>query len=183
MTWSPMLRSINALALLVLLNTFSWAIASDQPKALTPPSSVREADIIERLRPQEPVPRTRSMRNLTVDKREVPQLDLAIPFEINSDRLTTQGAEIVETLRRALQSDALNSYRFQLVGHTDQSGAASLNQLLSERRANRVLQELVRQGINPNRLQSEGRGWSQLIPQFPPTAPEHRRVTVMTLTE
>jgi outer membrane protein OmpA-like peptidoglycan-associated protein len=48
--------------------------------------------------------------------------------------------------------------RVTVVGHTDSSGAESYNQQLSERRAQAVLDELVRQGVSYQRLSATGRG-------------------------
>jgi outer membrane protein OmpA-like peptidoglycan-associated protein len=43
-------------------------------------------------------------------------------------------------------------------GHTDSVGSASANLALSQRRADSVVQYLIRQGIDANRLQAIGRG-------------------------
>jgi len=48
--------------------------------------------------------------------------------------------------------------RVTIVGHTDSSGAESYNQQLSERRAQAVLDELVRLGVPYPRLSAVGRG-------------------------
>ena len=48
-----------------------------------------------------------------------------------------------------------------VVGHTDTSGSASYNLALSRRRAADARSELVRQGINPDIIRSEGRGETQ----------------------
>jgi outer membrane protein OmpA-like peptidoglycan-associated protein len=57
-------------------------------------------------------------------------------------------------------ADVLKSYDTQvtIVGHTDSTGAASYNQQLSERRAQAVLDELVRLGVPYPRLSAMGRG-------------------------
>jgi outer membrane protein OmpA-like peptidoglycan-associated protein len=50
-----------------------------------------------------------------------------------------------------------------VVGHTDSTGAADYNQALSERRASSVVNHLIAQGVNPQRLRQEGRGESEPI--------------------
>jgi len=161
---------------------FLWTPALGTQSGM-PLDEVNEAQIVESLKPKESSSRTRSMRNLAIEKRPNPQLDLAIPFEINSDRLTSQGLSLVKGLAKALQSDELRPHRFRLIGHTDQSGGAAYNQILSKRRAESVQRALVLDGVAIDRLQVEGLGFSQLLPDFAPNAPVHRRVTVMTLTE
>lgn len=50
-----------------------------------------------------------------------------------------------------------------IVGHTDSTGSADYNQALSERRASSVVNHLVSQGVNPQRLRQEGRGESEPV--------------------
>ena len=51
----------------------------------------------------------------------------------------------------------------QVVGHTDNTGAASYNQQLSERRANAVADVLMQGGVSFGRIQTFGRGENQPI--------------------
>lgn len=51
----------------------------------------------------------------------------------------------------------------ELRGHTDSTGSAEYNLRLSERRANAVRTELIRRGIQPERIQAIGFGSSQPI--------------------
>lgn len=63
-------------------------------------------------------------------------------------------------------SDSLRSYpdsTVQVVGHTDNTGAAAYNQDLSERRANAVADVLMDGGVSFNRIQTFGRGEDQPI--------------------
>ena len=75
-------------------------------------------------------------------------------------------------VKPALQSDlrvlvqSLQKYpgsTVQIVGHTDNTGAASYNQDLSERRAGAVSGILIGAGVAPSRVQSFGRGEDQPI--------------------
>ena len=50
-----------------------------------------------------------------------------------------------------------------VVGHTDNTGAAALNQRLSLARADSVKKYLVSKGVEPNRVYTEGKGAAQPI--------------------
>lgn len=76
------------------------------------------------------------------------------------------------TLTGSLQNDlravaaSLNRYpntTVQVIGHTDNTGAASYNQTLSERRAAAVSSVLINAGVDPRRIRSIGRGEDQPI--------------------
>ncbi|QUS36617.1 OmpA family protein [Falsirhodobacter algicola] len=76
------------------------------------------------------------------------------------------------SLRPDLQSDlrAVSSNlvqypnsTIQIVGHTDNTGSASYNQALSERRASAVAQVLIGNGVPSNRVSAYGVGMNQPI--------------------
>ncbi len=69
----------------------------------------------------------------------------------------------------------------RVVGHTDTSGSRAYNQQLSERRAADAREELVRQGINPAIISSEGKGETELFVQTPDGTKEqlNRRTEVL----
>ena len=61
---------------------------------------------------------------------------------------------------------SLNRYpdtTVNVIGHTDNTGAASYNQTLSERRANAVASVLIGAGVSPSRVVAAGRGENQPI--------------------
>lgn len=63
-------------------------------------------------------------------------------------------------------ADSLNRYpdsQVQVIGHTDNTGAAAYNQALSERRARSVAAVLRDDGVDPGRLSAYGRGESQPV--------------------
>ncbi|QNL20822.1 OmpA family protein [Hyphobacterium sp. CCMP332] len=51
----------------------------------------------------------------------------------------------------------------QIAGHTDNSGNAYLNYILSEKRANTIKKYLINKGINPARIETKGYGGTQPI--------------------
>ena len=72
-----------------------------------------------------------------------PSIDLHIPFEYNSDKLTPDAIFILRRLGAALKNPQLANYRFKLAGHTDSKGSVDYNQKLSERRAIAVRDYLI----------------------------------------
>jgi len=145
--------------------------ASEKPLPL---GEITEEKLLEKLKPPA-TSKTRSMRNLVPAPREV---NLTIPFSVNSAQISTEGEDALTALARAMNAPELSSSCFDLEGHTDRSGPLLFNKSLSERRAAAVKRFLEGQGIAPNRLNSNGYGWERLLPDLEPNAPEHRRVTV-----
>jgi len=58
---------------------------------------------------------------------------------------------------------SLPRVKLEIQGHTDNTGEIDYNQVLSEKRANAVLEALVQRGVENNRLRSRGFGESQPI--------------------
>lgn len=80
----------------------------------------------------------------------------------------TDSAALRPDLQADLRAVAANLQQFpgsvvQVVGHADNTGAASYNQDLSERRARIVAEVLAASGVNPGRISALGRGEDQPI--------------------
>lgn len=86
---------------------------------------------------------------------ELPSLN-GLYFDRNKDTLKPEARtvlnDIVDTMKR------FPDLKVRVVGHTDSRGKDAYNLDLSWRRARSVVAFLVRGGIDPKRLQSEGRG-------------------------
>jgi OOP family OmpA-OmpF porin len=69
----------------------------------------------------------------------------------------------------------------QIVGHTDNTGAADYNQKLSEQRAATVKDFLVKNGVDPSKITILGKGQSSPIADNATTEgrAKNRRVDVM----
>jgi outer membrane protein OmpA-like peptidoglycan-associated protein len=106
----------------------------------------------------------RSLRNLRITGEDKPpSIDLYIPFEYDSDKLTTEAMLTLKRLGAALKDPRLNSYKFRIAGHTDAKGSTEYNQKLSERRASAVRNYLVFQyDIESDRIETVGYGKSEL---------------------
>ncbi|MCB1175593.1 MAG: OmpA family protein, partial [Leptospiraceae bacterium] len=82
-----------------------------------------------------------------------------IYFDYDSANIKTASQPVLTRLASFLQ---LNPHlRIKIVGHTDRHGSSRYNQLLSQKRAQSVLEALVRLGISVDRLSSSGAGYQQ----------------------
>ncbi len=144
--------------------------------AQAPRADVSVDEIVNALTP---APRTRSLtRNLKVEPAKI---DLTIQFDFNSARINDDSRPQLERLAQALQHERLASMRFQSEGHTDAQCRAAYNLSLSSRRAEAVLAFLSQQGVDKDKLQALGKGFSDLLDPAEPKAPKNRRVRILTL--
>lgn len=144
--------------------------------------------IIEALKPDDsPKLKTRSLRNLQVEQSgaqtETEQrfVSLTIGFKFNSAEITSESAETLTSLSKALKSDQLASLAFMIEGHTDGKGTPDYNMKLSQQRAAAVKAYLEKQGIPATHLRSQGKGDTELANADDRFAPENRRVKIITL--
>jgi outer membrane protein OmpA-like peptidoglycan-associated protein len=93
---------------------------------------------------------------------------VGVPIILEGITFATGKADITpeseNTLRKALKT--LQTYpdiTVEIAGYTDNVGSESSNQRLSERRANSVRDWLVRQGIEPSRIEAVGYGESNPV--------------------
>ena len=70
--------------------------------------------------------------------------------------------------------------RIVVTGHTDTVGSMAYNQRLSERRADAVKTEMVREGLNADDISTVGRNFSEpLVPTGPGVRePQNRRAVI-----
>jgi outer membrane protein OmpA-like peptidoglycan-associated protein len=107
--------------------------------------------------------------------------NLLIVFATNSATLTPDSQAALDTVAKALQSDALAGLTFRVEGHADARGETEVNQKLSQARAESVVSYLVsKHGILPERLAAQGKGSSEPLNKARADAPENRRVTIVT---
>ena len=108
-------------------------------------------------------------------------LDLEIPFEFNSDRLTDDGKEVLDQLGEALKSNELSGAKaIVLEGHTDAKGSALYNKLLSLKRAQSVKSFLAsKHSIPASKLKAVGKGSTELADPKNPEDGANRRVRII----
>jgi OmpA-OmpF porin, OOP family len=156
---------------------------------LLKPGEVTEAALLQALDPgaEDVMGRTRSIRPSlkpgSADSAAAApaRASLLITFPTGSAELTDETLQALNTVGKALQSDRLAGFAFRIEGHADPRGGDELNLRLSQERAQSVVSYLVNQmGIGAERLNAVGKGSAELLNTAQPTAPENRRVTIVT---
>lgn len=117
-----------------------------------------------------------------VEGKEVSFINLQIPFEYDSDRLSNDAALTLQSLAKALTDEKLKDARFRIVGHTDARGSEEYNLDLSQRRARSVTEYLATNyDIPAERVEVSAKGKSELLPGFDPEDERNRRVEVQNI--
>src|SRR5215470_4741186 len=65
--------------------------------------------------------------------------------------------------KRQLDSTGAHAYKFEVSGHTDSTGDAAKNKVLSEQRAQTIVNELVSRGIGKGEIVAVGRGSEAML--------------------
>ena len=97
---------------------------------------------------------------VTVSRTADNQLQLAIPsdvsFDSNSATIKSQFRPVLNSFANSLRRNP--STHVVIVGHTDSTGGAHINDPLSLSRANAARDYIFNQGVRGPRIQTEGRG-------------------------
>jgi len=99
-------------------------------------------------------------------------------FDFDRANLTAEAQQVVaQAVRTAMMSGMV---RVVVTGHTDTVGSRPYNQALSERRAQSVKDEMVRQGLQADAIMTVGRNFSDpLVPTGPGVRePQNRRAVI-----
>jgi OmpA-OmpF porin, OOP family len=189
-----------------ITSAISISASAQTAPAATPTPTPTPEQMIEQLR----APRTRSLRNLSVESvlppasttssaatttptapstvaasvaapEPRPSLSLRIQFDFDSARVRPVSRQALADLAAALQSKELQDSKFAIEGHTDAKGRSDYNLRLSQQRADAVRDLLVSQGVKLDRLKTQGKGSSELALPASPEAAENRRVRIVNL--
>jgi OOP family OmpA-OmpF porin len=90
-------------------------------------------------------------------------LNTDVLFEFGKAQLRPGAGEKLDELAQTMQGAEVD--RIVAVGHADRIASEDYNRDLSERRAEAVKQYLVQKGVDPQRVQAEGRGESEPVTQ------------------
>ncbi|MES9940943.1 MAG: OmpA family protein [Candidatus Thiodiazotropha sp. 6PLUC2] len=106
---------------------------------------------------QDKCPNTPNGATVTPDGCAVKIVLQNIQFELNSDRIGSDYSGVIERVAASLKSRS-DIKAIEVVGYTDSSGAASYNQVLSEKRAKAVADALIAQGVDQGMISTKGMG-------------------------
>lgn len=82
-----------------------------------------------------------------------------IEFDLNSDKILPSNTPILNNAVNYINS---SNGTYKVIGATDTRASDAYNQKLSERRANNVKNYLIKNGVQANKLEAEGRGEKDL---------------------
>jgi outer membrane protein OmpA-like peptidoglycan-associated protein len=160
------------------------ALSGHGAEQLLKPGQITESSLVEALTPADEGARSRSTRpSLTGSPaaQASGRAGLLITFQTGSAELTPETRTALDEVGKALKSERLAGFSFRIEGHADPRGGVDYNLKLSEERAQSVVAYLVdHYGLKTERLQPVGKGASELLKPDQPTAPENRRVTIVT---
>ncbi|MBI5325014.1 MAG: OmpA family protein [Ignavibacteriae bacterium] len=99
-----------------------------------------------------------------------------ILFDFNKWDIKPESAPVIEEVADAMLS--MERIKIEIQGHTDNVGGMEFNQILSERRANAVMEALIKLGVEPRRMRS--RGFGLTMPKVDNTIEENRAINRRT---
>lgn len=110
------------------------------------------------------------------------QFTVQIQFALDSAIIRPESYQTLGAIADAMHHPILRNFRFVVVGNTDTTGTRAHNLALSQRRADAIVQALVRlYSIAPNRLEAAGLGQEALQVPSRPTDPINRRVQIFNI--
>jgi OOP family OmpA-OmpF porin len=118
---------------------------------------------------------------LLVPKEKI-QIAARIFFKKDESKIQDAGTQVLDAVAAVLIDHA--EMKVKIIGHRDPSEYTGVGGELSDERAKEVLKYLVNKGVDPDRLETEGRGDSQPAPpeQGVDQAELNRRVEFEVLT-
>ncbi len=102
-------------------------------------------------------------KDITLDKIEIDKKYIInnINFELNKAYLKKNSLNILNSIIDLMKKN--KNLQLEVSGHTDSSGNPKYNQKLSEKRADSVIEYMVKNGISPARLNAIGYGETKAI--------------------
>ncbi len=110
-------------------------------------------------------------------------INLTIEFAFDSSDLTEEAEGQLTQLQKALVHKQMQSYAFEIIGHTDGRGDPEYNERLSLMRAAEVRKFLLARGVKRERLVIDGKGEFELLYPHLPDDDRNRRVQIINLGE
>ena len=138
-------------------------------------------DLSKRLEGGKNLPELVPELNQEVLKRggEIGDLDVRgnIEFDVGSTQLTVLGKQTLDKLASQIQEFNPQTVAVQVIGHTSKTGDATLNQRISQQRAQVVVDYLVSAGVK-HTIAALGKGFSEPIPNIDPRDAQNQRTQI-----
>ncbi len=111
------------------------------------------------------------------------KITLRFHFEFNSVDIDDESEAFLSDLSKTLLED--KNLKLKIVGHTDNRGSVSYNEKLSLRRAESVKKHLLKKGVDPARVETEGKGMMEPIVEndSDENRAKNRRVQILLFRE
>lgn len=110
------------------------------------------------------------------------QINVQIQFALNSDIIRPESYATIGSIADALHHPVLAGYKFVVTGNTDTTGDRQKNLVLSQKRADAVMNALVTTyAVDPARLEAVGLGEENLQDTKNPEDPLNRRVQLINV--
>ena len=77
-------------------------------------------------------------------------------FDYNKYSINKNNIDLLDRMAQLITDN--KKYNVKIVGHTDDSGSSAYNKDLSIKRAKTIFEEMIKRGVNKNRLSYEGSG-------------------------
>lgn len=100
-----------------------------------------------------------------------------VKFTTGSAQLTPDSLQTLDQLAIEISEFNTDTVAVRVIGHTSQTGAAQLNQTLSQQRAQAVVAYLQSRGVS-RKIIAEGKGYSETLPNIPPTDARNQRTEI-----
>lgn len=113
--------------------------------------------------------------------RPAGRAELMVTFVSGSAALTDSSRDNAMALVGAVNAPQLAGKRFSVEGHTDSVGSHAANLDLSQRRAQAVIDFLVKNGADPSRLEAHGYGPDRPLAGTRSSDGRNRRVEVVVI--
>jgi len=110
------------------------------------------------------------------------QIDVQVQFALNSAIIRPESYQTIGSMADALHHPLLQGYKFVVAGNTDTTGKRENNLVLSQARADAVVEALTTIfRVDPARVEAVGLGQEALEDVNDPTNPINRRVQLINI--